>query len=346
MHIENKAKHIRKDALIVLENEVSQRRWSLCFRVNNINEDKLNITYISSQEFLGGLADNMKNKLDGCIVLMNAPYLKRKWLHFVKKAVSLNPSIIETTNPDPTSSLSTFGDEWRTFCIENGLQDRTDVTHRFPGIKSGRISSFRFDRSKKANTDLLKSDDPIEDSIFSKIITANITSFVIRGEQRVLGYGSGKPHSISEENTITHIYPSIMSCTQDGLIINYSDTKVVYHKHAKHMNGRFVIVNRFFGQNDPDPAFLIDDIENYNISYGCLAFKLNEGETIENFMSVYASKLYRYAMSKMRNGGFAIGQGDFMRLVRLNLTKKWTDEKIYKELNLDKEEIETIKQHN
>jgi len=285
------------------------------------------------------------NKLDGCIVLMNPPYLKRTWLKFVEKAVELNPSIIATINPDPTNNKSDFGDRWRTICTENGLIDRTNVTQHFPNVSSGRISSFIMDKRKPANIDLFKSEDPIFDSILEKVTTDNPTSFVIRGSQAVAGYGDKtKAHSISDTPNDIHMYTSIMNCTKDGLVIKYSDKKVENKKHSENMKGSFVIMNRFFGKNNPDPVFLIEDIENYNLSYDCLGFKLHKGETIENFMSVYASTTYRYVMDKMRNGGFDMNQGNFMRFVRLDLTKNWTEQEIQKELNLTDEEIDRINQ--
>ena len=50
-HIKNEVQNIKKDDWICLENGMSKSRWSLYFRVNNINEEKHNITYITQEEY-------------------------------------------------------------------------------------------------------------------------------------------------------------------------------------------------------------------------------------------------------------------------------------------------------
>lgn len=331
-------------ALGVTPQEIKDR-FILCDKYKVFTNEAKQKGYVSVKR--GNFLEVELNKLDGCIVLMNPPYLKRTWVKFVEKVVHLNPSVIATINPDPTSSKSDFGERWRDICRQNGLVHRENVTHHFPEVSSGTISSFILDRSKTANEALFKSDDPLIDSIFEKIITEHPTSFVIRGSQAVAGYGDkSKAHSISETKDDTHIYPSIMHCGNEGLKIKYSNKTTVYKKHAEQMQGRFVIMNRFFGKNNPDPVYEISKIEEYNLSYDCMGYKLEENETLENFMSVYSSKTYRFVMDKMRNGGFDINQSNFMSLIKLDLTNLWTEEKIQTHLKLTDEEIKRIEKDN
>ena len=283
------------------------------------------------------------NKLKNCVVLMNAPYQKTKWFKFVKKTIELQPRLIATINPDPTSNKTTFGDKWRAICRENGLVHRKDVTNYFPEVSSGRISGFILDTTKPFDQELFKSEDPIYDSILEKTTTDEPDSIVIRGSQSVNGNGDdNKSHTISETKDKDHPYPSVMNCGKEGLTIKYSNKKEEYRKHKDWLNGRVVVVNRFYGRNNPDPVFEVDNIENYNIGGNVLVYKIHNGETIENFTSVYASKPYRYVMKRMRNGGFDIQAGHFMRFKRLDLTKTWTDKEIYKALNFTKEERERV----
>lgn len=335
-HISKAISNVNKGDTIVLIDRLSLKRWSKYFKYNNINETNLEVKYITQEEFF-----KLSKKFD--VVLMNPPYLKRKWFKFVEKAATLNPKKIATINPDPTNNESDFGNAWKEFCITNGIVHREDVTHQFPGVSSGKISSFIFDRESGPNLELLKPDDAVYNSILTKV-TVNIpTSFVIRGKQEVSGYGDkNKAFSLRETQTSTHLYPCIMSCNNNGLTIKYSDTLSSSKKHSNNLQGRFVIMNRFFGKNNPDPVYIIDQIQDYNIGYDCLAFKLEENETLTNFLSVYSSKLYRYVMNTMRNGGFDITQSNFMKFYRFDLTKTWTDQEIYQYLNISQEEIDYI----
>jgi 16S rRNA G966 N2-methylase RsmD len=277
------------------------------------------------------------------VVIGNPPYSKRTWFKFVEKSFDLGASVVATINPDPTNNTSDFGRKWQKLCVDGGLVYRKNVTDHFPNVSSGRISSFVFDRNKKTNLDLLKSDSPIYDNILEKVTTKTPTSFVIRGKQEVSGYGD-KQRVFSLKDTIDteYKYPCILSCGKDGLKIRYSNRLAVSKKHSALFKGTFLIINRFFGKNNPDPVYQIDNIEQYNLGYDCLAFKLEAGENKENFISVYSSTLYRWIMSEMRNGGFDITQSNFMRFTRLDLTQSWSDEEIYKHFGLSQEEIDYV----
>jgi hypothetical protein len=308
-------------------------------RVNfAVNKYNLIGTYMST-DFLSWETDM---KFD--VIVTNPPYLKRGWLKFIKKAIELNPTYIVTINPDPLNNKSDFGETWKNLCIENGLVFRKNMTDYFPDVSSGRISGFVLNRTVSADTTLLKSDNPIYDRILEKVTTETPTSFVLRGRQDVSGYGNkSKRFNISDSEDEIHPYQCIMSCTKDGLVIKYSDKKANNGKHVDSMKGRFIIMNRFFGKNNPDPLYIIDDIENYNVGYDCMVFKLNsEKETLDSFRSVYGSKVYRLVMNHMRNGGFDLTQGNLMRFRRLDLEKIWTDHDIYNHFGLTQEEIDYI----
>ena len=67
-HIKNEVQNIKKGDWIFLENIVSKKRWSLLFRYNNINEDELDLTYITKEEYL-----NLKSAKFTAVV-GNPPY--------------------------------------------------------------------------------------------------------------------------------------------------------------------------------------------------------------------------------------------------------------------------------
>jgi hypothetical protein len=67
-HIAKQISNVKQGDYIVLHNRLSQKRWSLLFRSANINEQELNITYITIEEFL-----NLKDVRFDAIV-GNPPY--------------------------------------------------------------------------------------------------------------------------------------------------------------------------------------------------------------------------------------------------------------------------------
>ena len=77
-HIKDKVKTIKKGDWIYLGNGFSKKRWQLYFRGNNINEEALNITYITQEEFF-----ELKNITFDSIV-GNPPYTKGRQLLYVK----------------------------------------------------------------------------------------------------------------------------------------------------------------------------------------------------------------------------------------------------------------------
>ena len=50
-HIKDQVKTIKLGDWVYLENGMSRKRWSRYFSVNNINENVLNITYITKEEY-------------------------------------------------------------------------------------------------------------------------------------------------------------------------------------------------------------------------------------------------------------------------------------------------------
>jgi hypothetical protein len=93
-HIKDQVKSIAKGDWVYLENGMSRKRWSRYFSVNNINEDALNVTYITQEEFFD-LKTNGKAKLfDEC--LMNAPYTdgaKLLYTYFFKKGLEVAENV-------------------------------------------------------------------------------------------------------------------------------------------------------------------------------------------------------------------------------------------------------------
>jgi hypothetical protein len=65
-HIDAEVTNIKKGDWIYLENSLSRKRWSLFFKYINIDENTLNVTYVTQEEYfkLKGTKDNMKYPFD------------------------------------------------------------------------------------------------------------------------------------------------------------------------------------------------------------------------------------------------------------------------------------------
>jgi hypothetical protein len=71
-HISARVINIKKGDWVYLENSLSKKRWSLFFKYKDIDESKLNITYVTQEEYfkLEGAINNMKFD----VVAINSPY--------------------------------------------------------------------------------------------------------------------------------------------------------------------------------------------------------------------------------------------------------------------------------
>lgn len=85
-HIKDQVKSIKTGDWIYLENGMSRKRWSLYFNVNDINEDMLNITYITYEEYFELTKPTFDN------IVGNPPYQDGNqglWQSFALKSIKL-----------------------------------------------------------------------------------------------------------------------------------------------------------------------------------------------------------------------------------------------------------------
>jgi len=113
-HIKSQVKNIKNGDYIVLENRRSHKRWNFFFKRKNINEEHLNITYITAKEFFeltGMLFDN---------IVGNPPYQDKNqglWQSFTIQAIKLLKSggTLSFVTPTSWANGSNLGTERNIF---------------------------------------------------------------------------------------------------------------------------------------------------------------------------------------------------------------------------------------
>lgn len=120
-HISDQVANIKNNDTVVLENALSRKRWSLYFKVNNINEQDLNINYISSEQFMSS------EKLKFDVVVGNPPYNDSSvgrnpiWHKFILSNVGKTSTSWVIPTSWMISETSTFN-EVRKFILDSGLK--------------------------------------------------------------------------------------------------------------------------------------------------------------------------------------------------------------------------------
>ena len=95
-HIKSQVQKIEQGDTIVLIDPLSCKRWSKYFKYNSINEDSLNLTYITQEEFfnMNGTEDSKRFPFD--VMLSNPPYSegsKLLYRYFFEKGLELAETV-------------------------------------------------------------------------------------------------------------------------------------------------------------------------------------------------------------------------------------------------------------
>lgn len=89
-HIKSQVQKIKHGETIVLMNSLSRKRWARYFQFNNINEEKLELKYITQEEFFALKEVKFDN------IVGNPPYTKgneKLYTRFTEKALELSDNV-------------------------------------------------------------------------------------------------------------------------------------------------------------------------------------------------------------------------------------------------------------
>lgn len=284
--------------------------------------EKIGVKYITS------LDTDMKFD----VVIGNPPYLKGKWIEFLKKSVELTTQQVTMISPDGTNNFSTRSDNLVNFLNEHGIQSKTDCTSHFPNVNSGNIVIYNLDITKSYNPAALV-DTTIEGKIVSKIINSHGNKL-----QAMLSSKRGKLHSaaIRYDNPSHGLIKNLESVTKTGAVYSWIDSTNTTIINA----ADYWLVNRYFGKDAH--STIVETSELIGISSNILAIKKIPGWTAEYFKQAYLSKCHRFTLAALRKGGFDTSP---RHLSQLSIVEKYTDAELYQHFNLTQDEINYVESH-
>ena len=174
-HIKDQVNNIKSGDWIYLENGMSRKRWSRYFSVNNINEDSLNITYITQKEYF-----DLNSSIHKFQIVGNPPFnddqnkkantgnyvsaSKKLHLEFIDKALTLSDNVVMVA---PVRGWWIGKNKDKNFkkYREKGLYLIENKGMPFDGAVTGEIGVFHFDKTKKFLRDEFSQRNPLEKSI-------------------------------------------------------------------------------------------------------------------------------------------------------------------------------------
>jgi hypothetical protein len=280
------------------------------------------------------LGENMKFKVG----IVNPWYGKRQWFESAQKLRNHldDDGMMVLVAPDATQAKSAWGQKVRKFLEENGIQERWNATESFPTVNTGEIGVFFMDFKNIANMSCLDATS-IEADILERMITltTNVPSFsAVRGRQDI-------QYQAEQSNVKNKNYPviALISVTNDQLEIKYVSKE--YKKQQKGFNGgKKILINRYFGKNNPDPYYVIDDVTDMQLGYSVIAIDIPDFTNEISMMKLLTHPVYRKVLSYLKGGGMDIKQSHLELLPNFLLKDiENLDQFLNTQLNLSEEEI-------
>jgi N-6 DNA Methylase len=309
-------------------------------RVFGCESSKLNVQYAKNKQ-----CDTYKYKLVATLsvgdflktdfgnmrfdnVVGNPPYLKGKWIAFLKRSIELSNKHVLMISPDGTNNFSTRSDKLISFLKENGIQSKVECTDSFPTVLSGKIVTYFLDKSKPGNSDIF---DPVDDlgRLLKQVVPNSRKSF--RGgyefmEPKVKGIKRNKNKDVLPSNdSQSSEYPQrvIVGVTRKGIIERYF-AEQSSESQATELG---FVINRSFGQGSNKDVYLVDS-QNTQFTNNVIWFEAYPGETVESFLSVFGSNIYGELLTRLRNGSMDIRATHLQALPCPPLTRVYSEQEV------------------
>jgi hypothetical protein len=298
------------------------------------------VQYAINTRKLKGNYDTI-NKLDDKMkfdcAIINPWYGKRQWLEAAEKArlVLKDDGMLVLVCPDATQAKSAWGEKFKKFLVDNGIQERWDVTDAFPTVNTGKIGVFFMDLKSKPNMSCLDANS-IEATVLERMIalTNTVPAFsAVRGRQDI--QYEAEQSDIKDQ---AHPVTAYISVTNNGLVTKYVSTD--YNRSQKGFtSGKKILVNRYFGKNTPDPFYVIPDVTGHQLGYGVIAIDVPDTTNENDMMRLLTHPIYRKILTHLRGGGMDVKQSHLSHMPNFSLQGVMDLDKFLEtQLSLTKEE--------
>ena len=264
-----------------------------------VNTKKLKGKYATINEL------DTKMKKFSCGII-NPWYGKREWLKSAEKLRSVieDDGMLVLISPDATQAKSVWGEKVRKFLVDNGIQDRWNITSSFPTVNTGEIGVFFMDLKSTPNMSCLDATS-VEATVLERMIalTKTVPAFsAVRGRQDIQ-YEAEQTDVQDKAHPIT----DYISVTNESLVTKYVANK--YNKSQKGFkSGKKILVNRYFGKNNPDPFYVIPDVTGHQLGYSVIAIDVPTTTNEIDMMRLLTHPIYRKVLTHLRGGGMDIKQ--------------------------------------
>lgn len=319
---------------------MSRKRWSLYFKKNNINEENLDITYITQEEYLNLATDSGKFMFD--VGLGNPPYSRNNkgkggtsvYHEHSIKAMELCETVGFTT-PGAFDEGTKF-EKMRSMMNERGLINIDFIPVDTYDANVVRPCKWLVGPSGDKTVEEFFSTP--EKKLFNKI-TDNTESFVCKsGRGDVSTSGT---ENISLERTDTHRYVYIDRVKKDGQVHVYCNEKI----NMKIESPLMVFAQR----GGLEPKMFYEDIAN-SYSQNVMAIQIKNKNEYDNLEILLKTNVYKFLLLQLSGGktttkaGFpsAFTKGKINKLPKLDLSIVWTDEMLKGEFNIDENDMSFI----
>ena len=342
-HIKNQVSIIKPNSYIILENIFSRHWWSLLFRYQGIEEDKLNLTYLPVANMLNGELDNMKSRFD-CGVL-NPPYkyhieIFNKSFGLIKDGGMLKCLHLSTPfiNRKPTN------DNTKTKKIKKIISEYKTTLKLFDGnllFNAGYLTPL-------SETTVVKVKDKKIEVIYQHINSDNkevkvydkLDDIFIHGDDIVIGiydkiipnikvsigsmlYRNGKvSKKYFKLNRISGHPPK-----EGEKMINPDFFQLIYKKYENDLNQLIT----------DNPVGKRKDGNQFN------EMVIKETDNVEYIKSYVMTKFARFCLSLYKNSVNILS--DLDAIPYLDFSQEWTDEKLFDHFNLIQEERNFITEY-